>query len=164
MLSIRVLNLLRWTAVQACQKACRNSSTMEVGSSMPRVETPIWSQTCSLGCLCLDSELTSPWPPYPVVSKKQSCHVLYEVCHCPGQTQSFVRKRCRPGMHTIAKKPDVALAVEGSTQHHQFTPPTMRIAPHTMTEGYRPWVRCTHLSVPPSVPLKSLTIASGNVF
>ena len=62
MLSIRVLNLLRWTAVQACQKACRNSSTMEVGSSMPRVQTPIWSQTCSLGCMSglrADQSMTS---------------------------------------------------------------------------------------------------------
>ena len=31
----------------------------------------------------------------------------------------------RPGKHTIVKKPDVALAVEGSIQPHQFTPPTM---------------------------------------
>ena len=30
-----------------------------------------------------------------------------------------------PGKHTIVKKPDVALAVEGSIQPHQFTPPTM---------------------------------------
>ena len=39
--------------------------------------------------------------------------------------QSCVQKRPSPWEDAIAEKPDEALVVEGSIQHHQFIPPTM---------------------------------------
>ena len=45
---------------------------------------------------CQDSELVSPWPPHSVVSEKQSCHMLCGAWHCPGHTESFVKKRLSP--------------------------------------------------------------------
>ena len=45
---------------------------------------------------CLESELASPWPPYPVVPEKQSCHILCGAWHCPGHTHlvSFKNPWC----------------------------------------------------------------------
>ena len=52
----------------------------------------------------------------------------------------------RRGKHTNAEKPDVPLVVEGSIQHHQFTPLTM--ATHTLIEGPRlPSVGWMHTSI-----------------
>ena len=48
---------------------------------------------------CLDSELTRPWPTHPVVSEKQSCHMLCGAWHCPGHTPSFIKNAHRPGKH-----------------------------------------------------------------
>ena len=53
-------------------------------------------------------------PPHHVVSEKLSC-----------RTQSFVQNAHHPRKYAIVEKPNVALVVEGSIQHHQFTPPTM---------------------------------------
>ena len=77
--------------------------------------------------------------------KAVKSRVMWGVIMSWAYTEFWIK---RPGKHTIAENPDVALAVEGSTQHYQFTPLSMEDDTHNMTEGYRPWVGCVHLSIP----------------
>ena len=74
---------------------------------------------------CVDYELASPGSPHTVVQEKQSCHMLCGVWHCPEHTQNFVQNTNSPGKRTTVEKLDVALAIEGIIQHHQFTPAIM---------------------------------------
>ena len=165
MLSTRVLTLLGRTAAHAWRIAHRNSCTVERGSSMSWVQTPIRSQTCSMGFISGLNELASPWPPHPLVAENQSCHMLCGEWHCPGHTQSFVEKRPSPRETYYCGEAWCSEAVEGSIQHHPLLPPWW-MAPHIMTEApptlvYLQWVGFTHLSVSPlacgaheKIPLK----------
>ena len=61
------------TAAHATWRTVRcNSGTVEAGSSMSPIQTPICSQTC------LDSELANPWPPHPVVPEKRGTSFFTE--------------------------------------------------------------------------------------
>ena len=51
MLSTRIRTLPGWAAAHPWWTALFSSATMEGGSSMSRIQTDIWSQTCSIGFL-----------------------------------------------------------------------------------------------------------------
>ena len=91
----QVLTLLGRTAAHAESTARHNFSTVKRGSSMSWIKTPFGSKHAQLGS-CLDSELTSPWPPHPVVPEKLLYHMLSVPWHCSGHTPSFVQKRSSP--------------------------------------------------------------------
>ena len=89
MLSTRVRTLPGQTAAHAWQTTLFSSALVEGGSSLSRIQTDIWSQTCSIGFMAVlragqSMTSTSCW------SKRLPCHVLYGAGHCLGCTQTYV--------------------------------------------------------------------------
>ena len=104
---------------RALSIAHSNSGTLEGGNPCLESRPPYGPKHAQWGSY-LDSKLASSWPSHPVMTGKQACHVLCEAWYCPGHTQNFDQKRPLPREAHYHGKPDVALAVEGSIQHHQF--------------------------------------------
>ena len=113
------ISLLGRTAVRGTAR--HNFSTVELGSSISQIQTPIWSQKCSMG---FRSGLNL------------HMHVLCGAWHFPGH---IVSSKCtrRLGKHTIAEKPDVALGVEVPSNTTSSLRSQWWMVPHTMTEGER---------------------------
>ena len=120
-------------------------------SSVSRIQTPIWSQTCSIGFI---SELLARQSMTPTsCCARKACVTCCVERGIVLDTDKVLAKTPRhTKKHTITQKPDVLLAVDGSIQHHQFIFLLCRMASHIMTEGPRlPSVGWMHafISLPP---------------
>ena len=108
------------------------------GPSMSRIQTDIWSQTCSIHWVHV---WTPSWPVHDlnILLVQKGCHVT---C-CTGRGivldvhKVSSKQPRRPWQHLIPQDLDVPMPVHGSIHHDQLTPPPWWITPHTMADGPR---------------------------
>ena len=93
--STKVRTLPGRTAAHAWRTALFSSATVEGGSSMSRIQTDIWSQTCSVrfmsGLASQSMTSTSCWSKKAAVSR-----AVLGAGHCLGCTQSYVQTSPSP--------------------------------------------------------------------
>ena len=118
MLGIRTSIPSGFTAHQACNRAFRNIATVVGGLFISLINSPIWSQICSM---VLWSGL---WAGHCMTSTSSPARkvffVQYVMCPCYVQAKNSLESRPGLGQEILVQDAKVALLVDRAIHHHQL--------------------------------------------